>query len=163
MAYTTAIKDFLQLQEGTEYSNLVLQPNSKLPTVEVAGAPLHTVTERLITPVSKPHFKPQRTLSTREDHELMHKRFGHANIESIVKGLQDQTIKGYDVSVKRGRSGKFELLNGKCDCCIYSKHHLPLFPTASTVKGSGPGYYVVCDIRGELYVLTYTDYYTRYS
>ena len=102
----------------------------------------------------------------------MHKRFGHANIKSIVKGLKDQTIKGYDVSIKRGRSGKFELLNGKCDCCMYSKHHLPLFPNASTVKGSGPGKYVVCDIQGpfsiesmggERYVLTYTDYYTRYS
>ncbi len=54
--YYCNLKDFLQQsQEGTEYSNLV-QPNSKLPTV----------TERLITPVSKPHFKPQRTLSTRE-------------------------------------------------------------------------------------------------
>ena len=103
----------------------------------------------------------------------MHKRFGHANIESIVKGLKDQTIQGYDVSIKRGRSGKFELLNGKCDCCIYSKHHLPSFPNASTVKGSGPGKYVVCDIQGpfsiesimggERYVLTYTDYFTRYS
>jgi histone deacetylase 1/2 len=102
----------------------------------------------------------------------MHKRFGHANIESIVKGLKDQTIKGYDVSIKRGRSGKYELLNGKCDCCMYSKHHLPSFPNASTVKGSGPGKYVVCDIQGpfsiesmggERYVLTYTDYYTRYS
>ncbi len=63
--------------KGTEYSNLV-QSNSKLPMIELAGAPLPTITERLITPVSKPHFKPQRTLlSTREDLELMHKRFGH--------------------------------------------------------------------------------------
>jgi hypothetical protein len=61
--YYCNLKDFLQLQEDTEYSNLE-QPNSKLPTVALAGAHLLTVTERLITPVSKPHFKPQRTLST---------------------------------------------------------------------------------------------------
>jgi hypothetical protein len=93
------LKDFLQPQECTEYSNLV-QPNYKLPMIELTGAHLPTVTERLITPVSKTHFKPQRTqLSTREDLELMHKRFSNANIESIVKGLKDQTIKGYDVSI----------------------------------------------------------------
>jgi hypothetical protein len=55
---------------------------------------------------------------------------------------------------------------------MYSKHHLPSFPNASTIKGSAPGKYVVCDIQGpysiesmggERYVLTYTDYYTRYS
>jgi hypothetical protein len=98
--------------------------------VELAGAHLLTVTERLITPISKPHFKPQRTLSTREDLELMHKRFGHANIESIVKGLKDQTIKGYDVSIKRGRSGKYELLNGKCSavCTVNIIYHLFLTP-----------------------------------
>jgi hypothetical protein len=55
---------------------------------------------------------------------------------------------------------------------MYSKHHLPSFSNASTVKGSGSGKYAVCDIQGpfsiesmggERYVLTYTDYYTRYS
>jgi hypothetical protein len=49
---------------------------------------------------------------------------------------------------------------------MYSKNHLPLFPNASTVKESGPGKYVVCDIQspfsiesimgGERYVLTHT-------
>ena len=61
--YYCNLKDFLQPQECTEYSNLV-QPNSKSPMIELAGAPLPTVTERLITLVSKPNFKPQRTLST---------------------------------------------------------------------------------------------------
>ena len=60
--YYCNLKDFLQPHECTEYSNLV-QLNSKSPMIELAGA-LPTVTERLITPVSKPHFKPQRTLST---------------------------------------------------------------------------------------------------
>ena len=53
-----------------------------------------------------------------------------------------------------------------------AKSYLPSFPNASTIKGSTPGEYLVCDIQGpfsvqsmggERYVLTYTDYYTRHS
>ena len=169
--YYCNLTDFLVKPQDTTRSNFV-QPNTKTLEVETVRNPIPTVIDRLITPASKPQLKPQRTISTSKDLELLHKRFGHANVESIVKGLKDQTIKGYDVTAKRSLNGKFALLNGKCDCCMQSKSHLPSFPNASTIKGSAPGQYVVCDIQGpfsiesiggERYVLTYTDYYTRHS
>ncbi len=69
---------------------------------------------------------------TREDLELMHKRFRHANIESIVESLT-RLLK--------------DMMHQSNKATQASKHHLPSFPNASTVKGSGPGKYVVCDIQ----------------
>jgi len=169
--YFCNLKDFLVIPEDLKCNNLV--PTSiKLPEDVLKSTSKPTVTERLVTPATKPKYKPQRTISTTADLELLHKRFGHANIDSIVKGLKDKTIKGYDVTLKRSRTGKFELLNGKCECCMLSKSHLPSFHNSSTVKGRANGDYVVCDIQGpfaiesmggERYVLTYTDFYSRHS
>ena len=170
--YFCNLKDFLTIPETVAGCNHVQLKRTKLPEAVRKRTMKHKVSTRLITPASKPKFKAQRTISTNADLELIHKRFGHANIESIVKGLKDRTIKGYDVALKRGLTGKFELPNGTCECCMLSKSHLPSFPNSSTVKGRAPGEYVVCDIQGpfsiesmggERYVLTYTDFYSRHS
>jgi hypothetical protein len=98
----------------------------------------------------------------------MHKRFGHANIESIVKGLLKDTMSLSNEAVPASLNYLME--NATAVFTVNIIYHL--FPNASTVKGSGPGKYVVCDIQGpfsiksmggERYVFTYTDYYTRYS
>jgi hypothetical protein len=125
----------------------------------------------LPTPASQRPQKKLPVISSSADLELLHKRFGHASIEAIVKGLKDKTINGYTVEAKR-TDGKYSLQNGVCDKCMLSKSHLPAFPNSFTVKGRQPGDYIVCDIQGpysiesmngERYVLTYTDFYSRYS
>ena len=115
--------------------------------------------------------KKMAVISTKLDVELLHKRFGHASTEDIISGLKNGTIKGYTVDVKR-ECGKYQLQNGLCSVCMRAKAHKPPFYLSLSLKASAPGHYVVCDIQGpfgietllgEKYVVTYTDWYSRYS
>lgn len=158
--YYCCIKDFIHPRHALN-SGYHVDTTTSVP---------HT-SARVPTPASKPKLKKLPTISSSKHLELIHKRFGHINVEAIIKGLQDHTIKGFDVDLKR-ENGKFQLQNGICEQCMLGKSHLPSFPNASSVKGSKVGDYLVCDIQGpysieamggERYVLTYTDYYSRYS
>ena len=115
--------------------------------------------------------KKSAAIKTPSDVELLHKRFGHASVEDIITGLKNGTISGFQVNTKR-ENGKYQLQNGICSTCIKAKSHKSSFYNSQKVKATSPGEYIVCDIQGpysvdtimsERYVITYTDWYTRYS
>ena len=115
--------------------------------------------------------KKPTTIATPLDIELLHKRFGHASTEDVVTGLKNGTITGFTVSAKR-HNGAYQLQNGVCTTCMKAKSHKPPFYMSLSVKAAAPGAYVVCDIQGPFsvetlgghrYVVTYTDWYSRYS
>jgi hypothetical protein len=133
-----------------------------LATTECQSTPLTAMVSRV---------KQPSVISSRLDVELLHKRFGHANIEDIVSGLRTGAITGYTVDVKR-ENGKYQLQNGLCTTCMKAKAHKPPFYSSTSPKATIPAEYVVCDIQGpysietntgQRYVLTYTDWYARYS
>jgi hypothetical protein len=120
----------------------------------------------LVAKVKKPTI-----ISTKLDVELLHKRFGHASIEDVISGLKNGAITGFTIDAKR-HHGKYQLQNGVCIACMKAKAHKPPFYISLRLKASAPGEYVVCDIQGpfsvetltgETYVITYTDWYSRYS
>jgi hypothetical protein len=92
-------------------------------------------------------------------------------MEDILTGLKNGVISGYKVDIKR-ESGKYQLQNGLCKICMKAKSHKAPFYNSLRLKASQPGEYIVCDIqgpysvetlKGERYVITYTDWHTRYS
>ena len=110
--YYCNLKDFIIPSTTDDIGNLVQHRPDRANPVQVS-TPIPSVVKQLITPETARVLKPSKALRSAEDLELMHKRFGHANIESIVKGLKDQTIKGYDVLVKRSSdTGRYELPSG---------------------------------------------------
>jgi hypothetical protein len=92
-------------------------PVSNLAHEQIRVAPQIKV---LPTPASQRPQKKLPTISSSADLELLHKRFGHASIEAIVKGLRDKTITGYTVEAKR-TDGKYSLQNGVCNKCMLTK------------------------------------------
>ena len=124
------------------------------------------VESTMVAKVKKPSV-----ISSKLDIELLHKRLGHASIEDIMGGLKNGTISGYTIDTKR-ENGKYQLQNGVCTTCMKAKSHKPPFYMSITPKATNPGEYIVCDIQGPYsidtidghrYVLTYTDWFTRYS
>ncbi len=135
--YYCSLKDFIIPSITDDIGNLVQHRPYRAKPVQVS-TPIPSVVKQLITPETACELKPSKALRSAENLELMHKCFGHANIESIVKSFKDQTIKEYHVLVTRSSdtTERYELPSGKCECCLTAKVTFPLFLTPPPLKGA---------------------------
>ena len=101
---------------------------------------------------------------------LWHNRFGHAYIGALTHGVKKGKVRG--ITLKDNELAAKRLPIGLCDICARAKSHrgsfnIPASPKADVVGGwisadiQGP--FATEDMDGNRYVLTLTDWYSRWS
>ena len=107
--------------------------------------------------------------------DLLHKRFGHAYPLNLINGIKKGVLRGYKLSkttLKDNITNLNPLNKTICECCMKAKSHRNSFKSKTTTTTNRVGGLIVTDIQGpysiptinnEKYVITYTDYHSRYS
>ena len=101
---------------------------------------------------------------------LWHNRFGHAYIGALIHGVRKGKVRG--ITLKDNELAAKRLPIGLCDICARAKSHRGSFNVPASPKADVVGGWISADIQGPFatedmdgnrYVLTLTDWYSRWS